>query len=129
MLFRSPDTTQVRDYTYDDGLEGQFESTLNLGKYITAAVVYHYYFMRMYSSIVKKDYTTSADIPGNNSIGILEPSIAVHLYKGLSLGFEHYIYYNNRYPNNYPVIHSVKTEEKIFVQLYLEDKQRRGHYQ
>ena len=27
-----PDTTQVRDYTYDDGIEAKLESTINFGK-------------------------------------------------------------------------------------------------
>jgi len=125
-----PDTSQFRDYSYDNGLEGKFESSLILGNYVTASLVYYYYFMHTYADVVTKDYgPTISDVPGNNLIGILKPNITVHLYKTLSVGFEHYVYYGNRYQNSYPAIRSVNTEEKIFLLFYFEDAQRRGHYQ
>jgi hypothetical protein len=67
-------------------------------------------------------------LPGNNFISILKPRITVRLYKDLSIGFEHYIYFNDRYLRDYPAIHLVRTEQKIFLLFYLEDSQRRGHY-
>jgi len=71
-----PDTSQFRDYSYDDGLEGKFESTLILGKYFTASLVYYYYFMHTYTNLVTKDYgPTRSDVPGTNVIGILKPNI------------------------------------------------------
>ena len=112
-----PDTSQFRDYNYGGGFEGKFESTLNLGKHATASMIYYYYFVHTY-----------VGLPGNNFIGILKPRITVRLYKDLSIGFEHFVYYNHRYLRDYPGIHSVRTEQKIFLLLYLEDKQRRGHY-
>jgi Domain of unknown function (DUF3943) len=112
-----PDTSQFRDYNFGDGLEGKFETTLNLGKYATASMIFYYYIIRTY-----------VGLPGDNFIGIVKPRITVRLYKGLSIGFEHYMYANDRYLKDYPAIHSVRTEQKIFLLLYLEDKQRRGHY-
>jgi hypothetical protein len=112
-----PDTSQFRDYNFGYGLEGKLESTMNISKYATASLVYYYYLIHTY-----------VGLPGNNYIGILKPRITVKLYKGMSLGFEHFIYYNDRYLKDYPAIHSVRTEQKIFLLIYLEDKQRRGHY-
>ena len=112
-----PDTTQVRDYSFGGGLEGKFETTLNLGKYATASVIFYYYMIHTY-----------VGLPGDNFIGILKPRITLRIYKGLSFGFEHYTYFEDRYLTNYPANHMARTEQKIFLLLYLEDKQRRGHY-
>src|SRR6185295_6141292 len=43
-----PDTSQFRDYNFGDGLEGKFETTLNLGKYATASMVFYYYMIHTY---------------------------------------------------------------------------------
>ncbi|MDB5114534.1 MAG: hypothetical protein JWQ79_26 [Mucilaginibacter sp.] len=112
-----PDTTQVRDYTYNDGLEAKFESTLNVGKIFSASLVYYYFFLHTY-------YGTA----GNNNISILKPRITVQVIKNISLGFEHFIYYDDRYLKNLPGIYSVRTEQKVFVSWFLEDQQRKGRY-
>ena len=112
-----PDTSQFRDYNFGAGGEGKFESTINLGKYATASLIFYYYVIGTY-----------VGAPGTNFIGILKPRVTVRVYKNLSIGFEHYVYYNDRYLHNNPAIHLVRTEQKIFLQLYLEDSQRRGHY-
>ncbi|MBK5285599.1 MAG: DUF3943 domain-containing protein [Bacteroidia bacterium] len=112
-----PDTTQFRDYSFGDGLEGKFESTVNIGKYATASLIYYYFFIHTY-----------VGPPGDNVIGIFKPRVTVRLFRQLSIGFEHFIYTDNRTLKNLPPISSVRTEQKIFLQLYLEDKQRRGHY-
>jgi len=112
-----PDTSQLRDYNYGGGLEGMFESTVNINKYATASLIYYYYMIRTYVGAA-----------GNNFIGILKPRLTVRVFKALSIGFEHYVYYNDRYLKDLPAIHSVRTEQKIFLLIYLEDSQRRGHY-
>jgi hypothetical protein len=112
-----PDTSQVRDYIFGTGWEGKFESTLNLGKYVSASLIYYYYMV-----------TTRVGAPGNNYIQMLKPRITVHIYKDLNIGFEHFIYYDDRYLRDLAAIHSVRTEQKIFLLLYLEDSQRRGKY-
>jgi hypothetical protein len=112
-----PDTSLVRDYTFGYGYEGKFESTLNLSKYATATLIYYYYMIH-----------THVGIQGDNYISILKPRITVKLYKNLSIGYEHSIYFNDRYLVDIPNIHIKRSEEKIFLLLYLEDAQRRGHY-
>jgi hypothetical protein len=112
-----PDYSPFRDYNYGGGLEGKFESTFNLSKYATASLIYYFYMIRTY-----------VGAPGNNLIHIIKPRITVCLYKNLSIGVENYVYYNDRYFREYSAIHLVRTEQKIFLLLYLEDKQRRGHY-
>lgn len=112
-----PDTSQFRDYNFGYGLEGKLESTLNIGKYATASLIYFYYMIR-----------TGVGAPGDNFIGILKPRITIRLFKDLNIGYEHYIYYNDRYLRDNPAIHLVKTEDKIFLLLYFEDPQRKGKY-
>ena len=112
-----PDTSQLRDYNFGGGLEAKFETTLNIGKYATASMMYYYYMIRTY-----------VGASGNNFIGILKPRITVHLFKDMNIGYEHFIYYNDRYLRGFPGIHSVRTEEKLFLIFYFEDGQRRGKY-
>jgi hypothetical protein len=112
-----PDTLQVRDYDFGGGLEAKFESTINMGKYATASLVYYYYLIHTY-----------VGAPGNNFIGILKPRITAHIYKDLSIGFEHFIYSSDRYLQNLPATHLIRTEQKIFLLFYFEDRQRKGRY-
>ena len=112
-----PDTSQFRDYDFAGGMEAKIESSISLGKYFTASLMYHYYALRTY-----------VGISGNNFIGILEPKITIHLYNNLNLGFEQSGYADNRRPDGALNIHSVRTEQKIFLNLYLQDSQRKGHY-
>ncbi|MCX6257421.1 MAG: DUF3943 domain-containing protein [Bacteroidia bacterium] len=112
-----PDTSQVRDYNFGDGLEGKIESTVNFADYADISLVYYYYMIHTY-----------VGAPGSNFISILKPRITVKIYKDLSIGFEHFIYFNDRYLRDFPAIHSVRTEQKLFLLIYLEDSQRRGHY-
>jgi len=111
------DTSQFRDYNFVGGLETKFESTINLGKYATASLYYYYYMMRTYIG-------TS----GTNNIHIIKPRITVRLYKQMSIGCEYYLYYTNLYQRNLPALHTVQTEQKIFLLFFLEDRQRRGYY-
>jgi hypothetical protein len=110
-----PDTSQVRDYTYNDGMEAKFETTLNLGKYVDAGVSFYYYMLHAF-----------VGPPGNNYVEVLRPRISVHLYKGLSVGFEHFQYYDDRYLKNFQPIYSVRTEQKIFLTWFFEDHRLRG---
>jgi hypothetical protein len=113
-----PDTSQVRDYTYNDGLEAKIESTVNFGKYASASFVYYYFLMHTYVGAA-----------GNNHVSILKPRVTFRLFENVSLGFEHFIYYDDRYLKSLPVgLHSVRTEQKIFLSWFLEDSQRKGRY-
>jgi hypothetical protein len=112
-----PDTSQFRDYDFGGGLEGKFEMTLAIGEAGTVKFIGYYYWFRTY-----------VGIPGDNFIGIIEPRLTVRITGNLSVGYEHYVYYDDRYPRDFESIHLVRSEDKIFLMLYLEDKQRRGHY-
>jgi len=112
-----PDTSQVRDYTYNDGIEANLEARLNFGKYVSTSLTYYYYILH-----------TFVGPPGDNYIAILKPRITVQIFKNTSIGFEHFIYYDDRYLKNFPPIFSVRTEQKIFLSLFLEDPQRKGRY-
>jgi hypothetical protein len=113
-----PDLSQVRDYNYGSGLEGRVESTVNLSKYATATMIYYFYWFR----------STFDGPAGDNLIHILRPRITVNIYKFLNVGVEEYLYFNDRYENGLPPLHAVKTEQRAFILIYLEDKQRRGYY-
>lgn len=112
-----PDTSQVRDYTYNDGLSAKFETTLNVGKHLSASVSYYYYILH-----------TIVGPMGNNYVAILRPRLNVQVYKNLSLGFEHFQYYDDRYLKSFSPIYSVRTEQKIYLTYFLEASQRKGEY-
>ncbi|MES2426712.1 MAG: DUF3943 domain-containing protein [Bacteroidota bacterium] len=112
-----PDTTQFRDYTYNNGIEAKFETTVNLDQTVSASFVYYYFLMH-----------TTVGQAGNNSISILKPRITFQIVKNVSLGFEHFIYFDDRYLKDNPRVSSVRTEQKIFVLWFLEDQQRKGRY-
>jgi hypothetical protein len=59
---------------------------------------------------------------------MIKPRVTVRLYKDLSIGMEHNIYLNDHYQKFYPALHETQTEQRIFLMLYLEDSQRKGHY-
>jgi hypothetical protein len=113
-----PDTvSEFRTYNFGGGLEGKFESTVNIGKRATASMIFYYFYIHTYEGI-----------PGDNFIGILKPRITVNLFKGLSVGAEYYVYYNDRYIEDFEPIHSKRSEQKLFLLYYFEDNQRRGKY-
>jgi hypothetical protein len=112
-----PNTSQVGDYAFDDGLEAQFAARLNFGKYVSTAVEYYYYILHTFNGQ-----------PGNNYVAILKPRLTIYLFKNTSIGFEQFIYYDDRYLKNVSPIFSVRTEQKIFLSLFLEDPQRKGRY-
>ncbi|MES2003753.1 MAG: DUF3943 domain-containing protein [Bacteroidota bacterium] len=112
-----PDTSQFRDYSYGGGLESKLEATLVLGKNITANLLYHYYFIKTYIGA-----------PGSNFIGILEPKVTFRVFKNLGIGFQEYAYADNRKLEGFDPIRSTRTEQKIFLTLFLEDAQRKGRY-
>ena len=110
-----PDTTQFIDYNYGGGLETKFESTLNLGGWASVTFRGYYYWIHTYVGNM-----------GDNFIGIIKPSIAFRLVDNLSLGFEQLVYYSDRYPRDFADVHDVRTEQKIFLQYYIDNfKQER----
>ncbi len=110
-----PDTSQFRDYNYGYGAEGKLETTLNLGGWVSLTFRSYYYWIHTYVGYA-----------GDNFIGIIKPSIAFRIVGNLSLGFEQLVYFSDRYPRDFPYIHDVRTEQKIFLQFYIDNfKQER----
>jgi len=112
-----PDTSQVRDYTYNTGLEAKYEGTLNIGRYVDISVSYYYYALRTFDGPA-----------GTNYIGILRPRLNIRVYKDLGIGFEHFQYYDDRYLKNFAPQYSVRTEQKIFLTWSLDNPQRKDHF-
>ncbi len=105
-----PDTLQVRDYDYAGGAEIKLESTLNLGGWANLTFLGYYWWLHTYVGTA-----------GNSYIALLKPSVAFKLFDNVSVGFEHLIYYSDRYPRNFASVHSVRTEQKIFLQIFFEE--------
>jgi hypothetical protein len=120
------DTAQFRDYRFAYGLEGKVESGLNLGERAMFYLNYYYYFIHAFDNTGKNE--PQAGTLGNNFISIIRPKVTVQIYKHFNLGYEESIYINDHYQQNYPSLHTVQREQRIFLMFYWEDPQRRGHY-
>jgi len=105
-----PDTTQTRDYNYVGGAEGKLECTLNIGGWTEISFIGFYWWLHTY-----------VGTPGYSYVGLIKPKISVRIFDGLSIGYEHLVYYSDRYPNDYASVHDVRTEEKIYLQLFFEE--------
>jgi Domain of unknown function (DUF3943) len=112
-----PDTSEFRHYNFGGGFETRIEETFNLTQWISMGFTAYYYWIHTYNGL-----------PGNSSTWILKPRITIKLFNNTSVGLEHHIYYNNRFVNEIPDLHLKRTEQKIFLQFYLEDPKRKGHY-
>ncbi len=114
-----PDTSPFRDYKFGGGVEAKVEETFNLNKYAAIGLNAYYYWLHNYEGD-----------PGRSSIGIIKPRVTLKLLKNLSVGLEHHVYYVNQYLKNNPTptLQLTRTEQKVFLQLFLEDPKRKGNY-
>ncbi len=97
------------------GGETKFETTLNLGASVNLTFRGYYYWIHTYVGIA-----------GESFVGIIKPSVAFRILGNFSLGFEHLVYYTDRYPRDFPDFHDVRTEQRIFLQYYVDNfKQQR----
>ena len=108
--FGITDTIQVRDYNYAGGAEAKIESSFNVGGWASLSFIGYYWWFHTYVGVA-----------GNSYIGIIKPSISFKIFNNVSIGIEHLVYYSDRYPSDFPSVHSVRTEEKLFVQIFLEE--------
>ena len=113
-----PDTSRFRDYNFGGGLESKIEETLNL-KLITLGFNAYYYWLQNYENL-----------KGTSSIGILRPRIILNFSKYIGLGLEQQVYFVNRNlkDNTTSTLHLTRTEQKLFLQIFLEDPKRKGKY-
>ena len=112
-----PDTSLFRDYNFGGGLEAKIEEMFHLTKFVSLGFNGYYYWIHNYENL-----------PGNSTIGILKPRVLVNLSRSISIGMEHHIYYVNRYLDKIPTLHLTRTEQKFFLQVFLEDPGRKGRY-
>ncbi|MGE5107891.1 MAG: hypothetical protein ACM3H8_10125, partial [Sphingobacteriales bacterium] len=112
-----PDTSEFRHYNFGGGLQWKIEETINIGDRATVGFTGFYYWIHTYNGL-----------PGNSLVGILKPTITVRLFRNMRLGFEHHIYHNDRFLANNNTLHLTRTEQKFFLQFFLEDRQRTGKY-
>jgi len=120
------DTSQSRDFNFCYGAQAKIESSLSLGNIATIGVTYYYFRLYCINSVGQDEPTVGS--LGENSLGILQPKVTVQIYKDLSIGAEYYLYAETHRAPGFPVYSVTQTEQKIFVQFYFEDAQRRGHY-
>jgi hypothetical protein len=104
------DTSEFRDYNYGGGAEMKFESTINIGGWVGLTFAGYYWWFHTY-----------VGTKGNSYIAIIKPRITVKLYKGVSIGAEQLIYYADRYPSGLGSVHDVRTEQKVFFQIAIEE--------
>ena len=112
-----PDTSEFRQYNFGGGLQAKVEETITVGNRATLGFTGFYYWIHTYNGL-----------PGNSLVGILKPAVTLRLFKNLSIGLEHHIYHNDRFSNEVPTLHLTRTEQKLFLQLYLQDGRRRDKY-
>jgi hypothetical protein len=90
---------------------------LNVGKWISFGFNGYYYWIWNYEGS-----------KGKSRIGILKPLITIRIINNVSIGFEHHIYYDNRFIDKQNELHLKTTEQKIFVQFFFQDQRRYGRY-
>ncbi len=112
-----PDTSQFRDYNFGGGLGGKFEVTANYGNWVSVTLVTNYNWIHSYVGL-KED----------NFITIVKPRITFGVVGNLRIGFEEAYYNNSIHTETQGIVNLSRTEQRFFLMLYLEDKQRRGHY-
>ena len=105
-----PDTSQVRDYNFGGGAQVKCALTLNVSDEVSATLSSYYYWISTY-----------VGLPGNNYIGIIKPRIEFHVFDIVGIGFEHRIFYENRFLRDFPATNKVHTEQKLCVNFYFAD--------
>jgi hypothetical protein len=104
------DTSQFRDYNYGGGAEFKIESTFNIGGWAGITFIGYYWW-----------FHTFVGVAGNSYIALIKPRIAFNLFSNVSIGFEQLVYYSDRSPRDFPEVHNVRAEQKIFVSIFLEE--------
>ena len=113
-----PDSLKFRDYNFGGGFETRIDETLHLSRWLSLGFAGYYYWIYEYEGL-----------KGKSKVGILKPRISIRVLPNTRVGFEHHVYWHNRFVDVQPALHQVRTEQKLFLQLDLEDKKRRGKYQ
>jgi len=109
--------TETRDYNFGWGGESKIEIALNIGDITTLSFAGYYYYLMNYQGI-----------PGESFLAIMKPKIYFTVYRNFKVGFEQTLQYDDSFHSTEATGHGMHTEQKAFILIYLEDKQRKGHY-
>jgi hypothetical protein len=132
----NPDTSQYRDYNYGSGMEGQIESTLNIGQHLSLSAVDYFYWIHTYNAPQPEALASQgqgvaqyAQYPanGNNLTNIFRPRIGINVIGNFKLGFEEVIYYSDDYSKDFNTIHRKESEQKLYLTFSIEDFQQDKH--
>jgi hypothetical protein len=110
-----PDTSQIRDYYFSMGAEAKAEVTVNYKGFISGTILGYYYWLNN----VERPLIVGR--PENDYITILKPRIEFHLINNVGIGLEHLIYLDSRVLSDNSVLQTSKSQDKIFVLIYLAD--------
>jgi hypothetical protein len=107
--FAITDTSTARDYNFGGGADIKLESTLQVGPWVNFTFIGYYFWIHTYVGYA-----------GDHYIGLIKPRIEFKLFSNISVGVEHLVYYSDRYTRDFGDFHLVRTEQRVFLSLYLE---------
>jgi Domain of unknown function (DUF3943) len=99
---------EERTYDFSYGINGKFESTLDVGGFVSLTASYYFYGLHTYGA---------AGAAGNNIVGIFRPRIAINVFKNLNIGFEYLLYTKNSLLRDFPNLHSNNSEERVYISI------------
>ena len=111
------DTSEFRDYPFGGGWQARIEERLNIGKWLSLGFNGYYYWIHNYEGS-----------NGKSHVGILKPLITLRFINNVSIGFEHHIYYDDRVTDENNELRLKRTEQKVYLQFFFEDRRRYGRY-
>ena len=112
-----PDTSEFRNYPFGGGWEVRIEERFNMGKWLSVGFNGYYYSIHNYEGS-----------EGKSHVAILKPLMTLRIINNVSIGLEHHVYFDDRFLNKTDELHLKRTEQKIFLQFFFEDKRRYGRY-
>ena len=122
---QNPDTSQFRDYDFAYGGQAQFESTLNLGRYLSFTIADYVYFLHTFnapsSHATEELGTTQVSANGNNLTDIFRPKVTISITHNMKIAFEQVIYYSTDSSPDFPTIHRKQSEQKVFLTYNIQD--------
>jgi hypothetical protein len=104
-----PDTTQVRDYNYGGGAEIKLESTYNISGAVSLTFIGYAWWLH-----------TFVGVPGESFVALIKPRIDIRVFNNVNIGYEQMLYISSRYPTDYPAVSTNSAEEKVYLEIYLE---------
>jgi hypothetical protein len=101
-----PDTALFRDFNYGGGAGAKLESTFGFRNIVNLNISALYYWMYRYTGTKE-----------NNLIGIIRPTLLIRVVRNVQLGFQYFLYTNDKY---YQQIHTsnLKSSEQKFMLLF-----------